>query len=190
MVNDELRNTEPRDPSTRYHSLRMTDARLRLAQDDGETRSVRRVSSFRPCGGIPLYSCSVLLRHLPFIILKLTIQRDPSTRYHSLRMTDARLRLAQDDGETRSVRRVSSFRPCGGIPLYSCSVLRYLPFIILKLTIQRDPSTRYHSLRMTDARLRLAQDDGNSLRMTEWNKDHIFFILASLFSRFFEKNLL
>jgi hypothetical protein len=56
---------------------------------------------------------------------------------------------------------VPSFRPCGGIPLYSCSVSRHSPFIIHNSPFLRDSSTR----------LRLAQDDGetryHSLRMTE-----------------------
>jgi hypothetical protein len=38
-----LRNTEQRDPSTRYHSLRMTNPVIPSVAPP----------SFRPCGGIP-----------------------------------------------------------------------------------------------------------------------------------------
>jgi hypothetical protein len=91
---------------------------------------VFRVPSFRPCGGIPLYSCSVFrapcpviptLRRNPFvpcpcsILFGTRLQRDPSTR----------LRLAQDDGETRyHSLRMTVFRHSDLTEESLCSVPR------------------------------------------------------------------
>jgi hypothetical protein len=88
------------------------------------------VPSFRPCGEIPLFRAPC------HVLFETRLPRVPSTRYHSLRMTDTRYHSLSDDG-------VPSFRPCGGIPLHSCSMSRYSPFKgILRLVCD--------SLRMTE----------------------------------------